>query len=177
MTIPLVVLSVFAVGIGLIGSPVFHHAFQNFILSGHAVESAQGANNFVMGLSTLVSVLGIALAYTIYINGNKILPASVRTAFTPIYRLLLNKYYIDEIYEAIFVRPVMKACGYLFKFDFSRDGNGERDGIVNGVAGVFQWLSSVLRRLQTGVVQNYLLFQVTGIILLLTLLGKLCFKF
>ena len=172
MTIPLVVLSVFAVGIGLIGSPVFHHAFQNFILSGHAVESAQGANNFVMGLSTLVSVLGIALAYTIYINGNKILPASVRTAFTPIYRLLLNKYYIDEIYEAIFVRPVMKACGYLFKFDGT-----VVDGIVNGVAGVFQWLSSVLRRLQTGVVQNYLLFQVAGIILLLTLLGKLCFKF
>src|SRR3989338_3821618 len=159
MAIPLVVLAVFAVGIGLIGSPVFHHAFQNFILSGHAVESAHGANNFVMGLSTLVSVLGIALAYTIYINGNKILPASVRTAFTPIYRLLLNKYYIDEIYEAIFVRPVMKACGYLFKFDGT-----VVDGIVNGVAGVFQWLSSVLRRLQTGVVQNYLLFQVAGII-------------
>jgi len=175
MTIPLVILSFFAITVGLLGSPLFHHAFQSFVLDSNAVEMEGGmeTNYFIMGLSTLISLAGIGLAYLIYVANQKILPESLRLAFTPLYRLLFNKYYIDEIYEAVFIQPTLKLCQLFFKFDL-----GVIDDVVNAVGRVVQWYSSVLRKLQSGLVQNYLLVQVIGIIIfILTFIGKLCFRF
>jgi NADH-quinone oxidoreductase subunit L len=173
MTIPLGILAFFAMVIGLVGSPLFDHAFQKFILGDHAHGDHFKPDYFMMGLSTLVSLLGIGLAYLIYMRGCKILPASVQAALRPLHQLLLNKYYIDEIYDTIFVRPIMKVCTILFRFDA-----GIIDGLVNGIAFLMQGLAAVLRRMQTGLIQNYLLVQVVGIIILLVVFfKKTCFLF
>lgn len=172
MTFPLICLSFFAVFVGLLGSPLTHHAFQRFIFFGEGHETG-GMNYTVMALSTLVAFAGIGLAYVIYIKENKILPAAVRSQFTPLYKLLLNKYYIDEIYDVVFVKPSLAICRLLFRFDGS-----VIDGLVNGAAKVVQWFSGLLRPLQTGLVQNYLLVQVVGLIIIaFALLRGIWFRF
>ena len=105
------------------------------------------------------------MAYLFYIVGNKILPTSVRVRFTPLYRLLLNKYYIDEIYDAAFVKPFLRLCQFSFKFD-----GAVIDGMVNGAGAAVQWFARVLRPIQSGLVQNYLLVQMIGIVLFILVL-------
>jgi len=171
MTIPLIILAFFAALVGLLGSPLTNHAFQHFVFFGHHAAQGHGeAGGFIMLLSTVISVSGIGLAYLFYMVGNKSLPARLSAQFAPLHKLLLNKYYIDEIYDAIFVKPCMKVCGF-----FSSADNNIVDGIVNGTARVVQWFSGVIRPMQTGVVQNYLLVQVAGVILfILVIVGKIC---
>jgi len=165
MTVPLVILAFFAIFAGFLGSPFCGHIFQNFVaMEGHHVETLQ-PNYQIMGLSTLVSLFGIGLAYLFYIVGNKILPVSIRSQFTPLYQLLLNKYYIDEIYDVVFVRPFLRLCQFSFKFDSS-----VVDGMVNGAGSAVQWLAKVLRPIQSGLIQNYLLVQVIGIVLFILML-------
>ncbi len=172
MTLPLMVLAVFAVFIGLIGSPFTDHAFQKFI-AGEAAQAEGGAlSAMMMKLSAGISLSGIFLAFLIYIKGWKVLPEGVRAQFRWLYNLVYNKYYIDEIYDAVFVKPVLALCRGAFSFD-----SRIVDGIVNGTAAFIQRLSSVLRPIQTGLVQNYLLVQVVGIIILVLTLGGICFHF
>lgn len=166
MTLVLAVLAFFAAFIGLLGSPFAHHAFQEFITLNTAYAGGEHKPNFViMIFSTVVSLAGIFLAYLIYVRGNKILPQPVRALFTPMYRLIVNKYYIDEIYEAVFVQPFLGACRFLSKFD-----SVVVDGIVNGTAQIFQWCSGLLRLVQSGLVQRYLLVQIAGAVLVILFL-------
>ena len=166
MTVPLVILAVFSVVAGFIGSPLMHHAFQKFIFLGPegGLEHPQ-PTNFIMGLSTIVSLAGIGLAYSFYVLNNKILPVSLRSRFSSAYQLVLNKYYFDQIYERIFIQPCLKACHFLFKFDAE-----VVDGVVNGVGRMVQFFSQTLRRLQTGLVQNYMLVQIFGVIVFILIL-------
>ena len=102
-----------------------------------------------------------------------------------VYVMMLNKYWVDEVYQAIFVNFGKRACGFLWGVD-SRvvDGavNGSSwltvrlsllsswndlkivDGLVNAVADVIQGGSLRLRRVQTGVIQNYILAMSLGIL-------------
>jgi len=202
MTIPLSVLALFSVSLGLIGSPFMNYAFQNFIHSGslHMATSTQ-PNYFVMILSTIVSLLGISMAYSFYILGNKILPVSFRARFALLHRVLYNKYYIDEIYDFVFVKPVISLSKLSSKFDFGAiDGavNGVAqvtviisklkswfdlyiiDGIVNFTAKIINFSSRSLRLAQTGLVQFYLLVAFLGLvaIILIKLMGGICiFRF
>ncbi len=170
MTVPLIVLAVFSVFIGLLGSPFTHHMFQKFIFFGEPHQLAQGGeNHFIAPLSILIAVTGIGLAYVFYLCGNKILPAAFRAKFTWLYRIVSNKYYIDEIYDAVFVHPCMKACQFLMRFD-----GRVVDGFVNGVASVVDLFSKALRLIQTGLVQNYILIQVVGVIVFILTLGRIC---
>lgn len=226
MTIPLSILAVFAIFIGLIGSPLTHYAFQKFIhfqpkisiasdisMTNHAEKDAMqilpkaaygGAeesakaeeghsaelapNYFVMGLSTLIALLGMGLAFSISILNNKLLPVSVRSKFTFLYNILYNKYYIDELYEAIFIKPIGRLSKISFKFDSNViDGavNGTAklmdiisrikawidsvivDGIVNWTARIIGMFSSVLRLAHTGYVQGYLFLAFAGILFII----------
>ena len=75
-----------------------------------------------------------------------------------LYRLVFNKYYIDELYEALFVNSLKGLGTGLWKgFD-----EFIIDGTVNGIAYLVGWLSSVMRRIQTGFVQNYAFSMVMG---------------
>jgi len=83
--------------------------------------------------------------------------------FSGTYKLLLNKYYVDEIYNAIFVQPIKNGAIFLWKcFD-----TGVIDGIVNGSAGLTIGISGILRRIQTGYVQDYILSFIIGVILII----------
>ncbi len=165
MTIPLIILAFFAMFSGLLGSPLCDHAFQRFVTIDphHGFEGHMDLN--IMFFSIGLSVGGILLAYVIYIAQNKILPQSVRSQFRWLYDLLINKFYIDEIYEVIFVKPFERIANSSFRFDAT-----VVDGAVNGVGNIFQQLSAIFRQLQTGLIQNYLLMIVVGVIVLFTVL-------
>jgi NADH-quinone oxidoreductase subunit L len=78
--------------------------------------------------------------------------------------LLKHKYYVDEIYDALFVRPLMWLSENFFWkiFDVKII-----DGLVNGSAKFLGGIASVLRRWQTGIVQNYAVTVVLGLIIIL----------
>ncbi|MDP3787479.1 MAG: NADH-quinone oxidoreductase subunit L [Candidatus Omnitrophota bacterium] len=191
MTIPLSILAVFSIFIGFIGSPFMNHAFQNFIYFGdvHTMEVIE-PNYFAMGLSTAVGLFGIGLAYLFYILNNKILSQTIRAKFSLLYDVLSNKYYSDEIYEFLFIKPCLRLADLSFKFDL-----GVIDGAVNGAARVTMAISRVkswidihvvdffvnlvavltgftslaVRRIHTGRVQNYLLIAFFGLVLIIVI--------
>lgn len=189
MTIPLGILAIFAIFIGLLGSPFMHNTFQSFIHLGHPgkVENA-GPDYLVMGLSTLIALLGIGIAYLSYILNNKILPQKVRNKFVFLYALLSNKYYIDEIYNFLFIKPCIRLSRFASEFDLDIiDGavNASAkavvilsrikawidryivDGAVNMTAISVGLFSSALRRIQTGYIQTYLLIAFVGLVLII----------
>ena len=174
MTIPLSILAVFSIFAGF-----FRPVRPDFL---------------TMGISTAIAVIGIGLAYSFYILNNKILSADVRARFAFLYRLLSNKYYIDEIYEAALIKPCFRLAESAARFDLGVvDGAVNLtarvsvvlskmqswfdlyivDGIVNMVANIAWLCSAILRRLQTGLVQNYILIAFFGlaIIILIKLIG------
>jgi NADH-quinone oxidoreductase subunit L len=107
----------------------------------------------------------------------------------PIWTVLNRKYYVDEFYRAIFIRPAVATAQFLGRFDRSVIdrivnwvgiawrwiSNALRtffdepiiDGLVNGVGTVTGWFGGIVRRIQTGQGQNYLLFAVLTILLVL----------
>lgn len=189
MTIPLGILAICAIFIGLVGSPFTHHAFQTFISPGpHGEHGAAEPNYAVMLSSTIIAALGIGMAYLFYMRGNKILPQMIRSKFAFLYTILTNKYYVDEFYDFLFIKPLMNISRMASKFDLDIiDGavNGcarlvvglsrikswiDRyivDGAVNAVAWTVGLFSGGLRRVQTGYIQTYLLIAFFGLIFII----------
>ncbi len=129
----------------------------------HALEYA------LMVLSVGLALSGIFLARAWYTR-RKDIPDSLAGRFAPAYKLLLNKYYVDEVYEAAVVTPIRRASeGLLWKgLDV-----GVIDWTVNAVARLFGMLSRSLRVVQTGMAQSYVLVFVVGVIVMLAwLLAK-----
>ena len=158
MTVPLMVLSVFAFGAGFWGAPI-----KEALVEG----PAQGAH-MIMGISTLVSLTGLGAAYLIYMRRLTLVPVSVLNSLQGLKQLLINKYYIDEIYDQVFSPTCLRLCRAAFDVDFNIV-----DGLVNGAAFVTQFCSGFVRRSQTGLIQNYLLMQVFGVVILIIWLLKL----
>jgi NADH-quinone oxidoreductase subunit L len=88
------------------------------------------------------------------------MPKKLAERFNLIYKLLLNKYYIDELYDALFVNPVKKGSVLLWKYVDAK----MIDGSVNGIARLVGWFGGVVRYLQTGYVRNYAFYIVVGCI-------------
>jgi NADH-quinone oxidoreductase subunit L len=109
-------------------------------------------------------LLGLALAYQMYIRRPD-LPGRLVAAQRPLYEFLLNKWYFDEIYDAVFVRPA-RALGRLFW----RGGDGAViDGTINGVAmGIVPTFTRLAGRAQSGYVFHYAFAMVIGLALILT---------
>jgi NADH-quinone oxidoreductase subunit L len=142
-----------------------------------------GPNYPVMGTSLLVVGAGIILAYATYMK-NWVSREAFSGRLPLLYKLVHNKYYFDEIYLALIVRPVVKLARGLYAFDLAViDGgvNGTAsatvilsrakrwfdlyiiDGMVNGVAWITQLFGRVARRAQTGYVQQYALMILIGL--------------
>ena len=139
-----------------------------------------------MALSVAVAALGIWVAWRIY-GANRVLEGGSSWAerFPAIHRLLVNKYWVDEIYDATFVRGTWAAARNLFRFDATFiDGflvHGTRnvtiatsffsgffdkyvvDGLVNLTAWVLKLWSRILRAVQGGVVSQYALIMAMGV--------------
>ena len=162
MWVPLAILAIPSALIGLLlgwggHDSWFHHFTKNVFPSAH--HDASGNVVLFMVISSVVGLAGIAFAWMRY---SKRVPSAEPT--TGLHKLIANKYYIDEIYNALIVQPVKNGSHYLL---WRIVDNGVIDGIVNGVASVVQIIGGTLRRLQTGIVQAYIVSMVLGIVLFL----------
>ena len=145
MTIPLLILAFFSVVGGWVSLP--EHNFAYFV---HYGEFEKEAINWgLAGISVLAGLLGIGLAYIIYIK-KTITSESIVARFPLVYKVLRNKYYVDELYLWI-IHNVMDGLGkVLYWFDIYII-----DGIVNGIAIITRGSGKTLRRTSTGQVQTY----------------------
>ncbi len=141
-------------------SPVFHHAHE--IGLEHGGEVSIWLEGVLMTLSLVVACVGIFIAYKFYIK-NPDLPKNLGEKFAGIYRLLFNKYYVDEIYQMMVVRPLYKLSEAL---SFVVDQN-IIDAAVNGTGKMMVYASSSLRRINTGYVQFYGLIMFIGAVVVL----------
>lgn len=114
-------------------------------------------------LPTLLGLLGILLAYVMYIAKPE-LPAVMATRFAPVYRLLLNKYYFDEMYDAAFVRPY-RALGRMI---WHVGDEGILDGIPRGGTLIARGSAGGLARLQSGSVAQYAFVMLIGLVVLIS---------
>jgi NADH-quinone oxidoreductase subunit L len=172
MALALIVLAIGSVAAGYIGIPhalgghnVLHAwlepAFEarseagaapEAVAAGEALTAEETALELtLMGVSSGIAFLGIGIAAFIWLRRRE-LAASMARSFAPIHRLLLNKYYVDEIYDATVVQPihVVSREGLWRGFDVR-----VIDGAVNGAATIVAASAAGLRRLQTGSVRAY----------------------
>jgi len=171
MTIPLVVLAVLSVVGGVVGiphvsvieawlDPVFEPAKYK-LYSGY--QSEDYLEYIMMLVSVGVAISGIYIARWMYVKNTE-MPEKLKSRFSRAYKLLLNKYYVDEAYEAVVVKPVMKVSeGILWKgVDVAII-----DGIVNGSGKLVSLLAGAFRKIQTGVAQFYAVMFMGGVLLII----------
>ena len=117
----------------------------------------------LMGVSSLIALAGIGLAAFIWLRRRQLADA-MASRFPALYRLLLNKYYVDEIYDAAVVQPIRIGSqeGLWRGFDVR-----VVDGVVNGTGVAIAAGSAVLRRLQTGSVRTYAGSMFIGVVVIL----------
>ncbi|MEO5338756.1 MAG: NADH-quinone oxidoreductase subunit L, partial [Magnetospirillum sp. WYHS-4] len=172
MILPLLVLGTGAIFAGYIGYEAFvgHDAAEFwgnaiFVLPAHAaLENAHHVPAWVKYTPLVVAVSGIALAYFMYMVAPK-LPGTLATAWAPVYRFLLNKWYFDELYDFLFVRPAMRLGRNLWKTGDGMliDGLGP-DGLAEASIGIAKRAS----RFQSGQVAHYAFAMLIGVVLLIT---------
>ncbi len=166
MVFPLLILGVLAVIAGAANLPT-NHLLAGFLTT-HTVEEALGHSEgasfllWLAALSTVVSLLGILTAYLIY-GAKSISAQSLGATFSGPYRILINKYGMDILYEDIIVKNILYrgVCGFLAAFD-----RYIVDGVVNGVAGLTGVTGSIVRKAETGQVQLYGLFISLGVVVI-----------
>jgi NADH-quinone oxidoreductase subunit L len=157
MTIPLIILAVATTVAGLaFGIPSSHGtAFARFlapVLPLGEGEHGAGTAFTLLLLSAVVAIAGVTLAWYVY-GRSPVRAASIGVPRNPLHKLLLEKYYVDEIYDFLFVRPIYHLSLWLARvFD-----PVVIDGLVNGTATAVTAWARGLRRVQTGYVMNYAL--------------------
>jgi NADH-quinone oxidoreductase subunit L len=196
MTIPLVILAVFATFLGLFGLPwanqVFRFIGEDARILFHRLAHGE-FNPLVAGISLSVAVAGWLIAWWIY--GRKPLTRPVdplEKPLGPVYTVLKNKYYVDELYQAAIIGPTIRLAKACYALDdrilidpivdsVGRFGrwlsewlkkaidNPIVDGAVNGVGRITNRFGEFMRETQTGQVQNYLLVAAVTVVLLLAL--------
>ncbi|MBM3541136.1 MAG: NADH-quinone oxidoreductase subunit L, partial [Alphaproteobacteria bacterium] len=172
MTIPLAFLSVGAVFAGWLAYDLFvgEHLDRFWrasilILPEHqALEHAHHAPLWVKILPIAVAVAGIAGAIVAYVQRPD-LPAAIAARFRPLYLFFLNKWYFDELYDRLFVRPA-HALGR----GFWKAGDGDLiDGVgPDGIAAATVDLAKRAGRLQTGYVYHYAFAMLIGVVAFIT---------
>ncbi len=177
MTVPLMILAFLSLVGGLVGIPIFHglHFFGDFvapvfapakaILEGgahHAAHHELAAELILMGVSLAIAIVGLLYARYMYITDPDAADRMVER-FPGLHKLVYNKYWIDELYDVLFVNSIVNFSRFLWKaFDES-----VIDGIVNGVASVVRAWGGALRWLQTGLVKDYALSILIGVLVLI----------
>ncbi|MDI6813349.1 MAG: NADH-quinone oxidoreductase subunit L [Desulfitobacteriaceae bacterium] len=172
MTVPLIVLAFFSVVGGLVALPTHNFAFfvRDYVNLNGVVAlkefEPEGLAWGLAGISVLAGLLGIGLAYMTYVR-QAIQAEAVVAKFPGVYKLLKNKYYIDEIYLWLIHHIMDGLAKVLYWFDIYIV-----DGIINGLALITRGSARGLRRMHTGQMQTYALvffFAVVVIYLVYTL--------
>ena len=130
----------------------------------HVLHDAHYAPKWVKVSPFVAMLIGFVMAMWFYI-WNPEMPKRWADAQRPLYLFLLNKWYFDEIYEAIFVRPARALGRFLWK----RGDENTIDGTINGVAmGIIPFFTRLAGRAQSGYIFTYALAMVLGIVVLIT---------
>jgi NADH-quinone oxidoreductase subunit L len=107
--------------------------------------------------SVAAAVLGIYIAFRFYLKNPQI-PHRLVAKFPGLYKLIDNKYYVDEAYDAVIVNPLVKGSTWVYdKFDLA-----VIDGAVNGSAEAAGFFGRALSLLQTGLIKDYALAVLLG---------------
>ena len=178
MTLPLIVLAILSAVGGFMGAPMFlngKHYLADYLApiftyskqinaEAFAETIDHGTELMLIGLSVGAGVLGIMLAYVMYVARAQ-RPAEDEAQRSAPESLVYHKYYIDELYNTLFVKPVMALSTGLYKF--------VENNILNPLTGIFGRAVNgggfLLRYVQTGAVETYLILMVIGIVLILGL--------
>jgi NADH-quinone oxidoreductase subunit L len=173
MTVPLIILAILSVIGGFIGvpevfsgehgnlfhtwlAPVFEPAHQAMNIEAHGSHATELV---LMAISVVLALIGIYAAYKIY-TVRKDIAEKFAVKFKGIYNLLLNKYWVDEAYDAAVVNPIKKGSDKVL-WRFSDDKI--IDGTVNGLAKLVDFIASIIRKFQNGIAQFYAVIMVLGI--------------
>jgi NADH-quinone oxidoreductase subunit L len=178
MTIPLAILAIGAIASGWVGIPSLlgetigiEHSdrFGEFLApvfgGRHLPEGSHSEEWLVMALSISAGLLGIIVSAIMYLRKTD-LPERIGKSFSYIYKILWNKYYVDELYDLIIVRPTLWIANSVIVN--VTDGR-IIEGIVNGIPAAIGRLSHGLRRFQTGLVHQYGAVMAIGAFLIIVL--------
>jgi NADH-quinone oxidoreductase subunit L len=172
MTLPLLVLSIGAVFSGWLGYELFVGSGMDrfwgdsiLILPIHpAMEHAHHVPTWVKLLPVVLAASGVVLAVLCYSVWTG-LPAAAARTFRPIHTFFFNKWYFDELYDAILVRPAVRIGAFLWQ-------KGDRDTIdglgPDGLSGLVLRVSATASRLQSGFVFHYAFAMLIGVVALVT---------
>ncbi len=172
MTVPLIILAGFATIIGFVGMPhvmgpnLFEHHLEPVLgeatkviasAAGHGAHPSAALEWGMMGVSLAVAGLGIGLAYMLYGGGKFVFKENANF----FYKLLRDKYYVDEGYFYAFVRPLVNFSQFLWKFvdTYLIDGL-----LVHASSWTVRSVGEGLRLLHTGNVQHYLFAFLLGVV-------------
>ncbi len=162
MTVPLAILAVLSIIGGFVGMPAvlgpnFLETYFAPVFGETAGAIPAGTEWMLIGVSVAVGLIGIAVAYWFYIASPEI-PVNLARRFSGVYNVLWNKYWIDEIYSALFVEPGRRLAMFLWQgIDVQ-----VIDGFANGLARALGSFSSRLRSWQTGYARAYALLMLIG---------------
>jgi NADH-quinone oxidoreductase subunit L len=157
MLVPLVILALLSVIGGLVG---IHNGFEHFLApvfgTGVTIEGAGEAvggykEYLLMGISVVVALLGAFLAYVFYLS-KPYLPQKIADGLNGFYTAVVHKYYIDEIYAAVFVKPLIDGSTRVLWQGVDRN---VIDATVNNSADAARLVSDEVRHMQSGNLRSY----------------------
>ncbi len=202
MTIPLMVLALLSVLGGFLcipeslgklvglteGTNLFEHWLEPVFVAPKAITMAPETTEYgLMALSLAIAVAGSLTGYILYTK-RKDIPEKFVKAFPVFHRVVQNKFYVDEIYQAVFVNNLLRLNDFLANFDLKIidgivnfvgfatkvaafiSGSIDRvfvDGLVNLVGNIAQWGGALVKRTQSGKIQTYLYYAMGGILLVM----------
>jgi NADH-quinone oxidoreductase subunit L len=159
MTVPLIILAILAAGGGYISIPAW--------LSPQLPLREQ-ENGTAMIISASFGIIGIAIAWFLYV-ARPALSEAFKNAVGPLYTLVANKYYVDEFYQAVIVRPLEAISDFVL---WRGVDEGLIDtGFVNGLGRTTRGWGALLRHLQSGSIRNYATWVFAGSLLVIFVLG------
>lgn len=161
ITTPLIILAFFSILTGYLGIPSFLEPV--FSMDSAAAVHHGSAGLVIMIAATVMGLTGIAAAYYVYVL-NPGLPERLAEQLGSLYRGSLNKWYVDEAYDRLFVGPTCTVASELWK----RVDVNLIDGAVNGIARGVAWGGWLLRLIQSGQTQHYALAMAVGIVVIMT---------
>jgi NADH-quinone oxidoreductase subunit L len=168
MLAPLLILALLSVVGGLVGiGDRFDHFLAPVFSSGMAEAAGEAANGgtqyILMGISVLAALLGFGLAYTLYISRPD-LPQKIARSLGGFYETVLHKYYVDEIYAKLFVKPLVDGSTTILWQGIDRK---LIDDNVNHAADGARHVSDEVRHMQSGNLRSYAGWVAAGAALLI----------